>query len=234
MGCVFKKQLPRTKSLLDACLSSLCVRYAVLLAYLDLHVRQVLNDTFPSHAIHQLHLDFPFTFGQQLVPYPVLVSKIACAPLIWVVLAQHALQPVAPVVPACTQLRLRKRVSKSASVLLVWVVLAQHALQLVAPMIPACTQRRLRKLVSNIASASLVWVVLAQNALQPAAPMIPACRQTILVSKSAIALLGWLCLHTTMLQPVAPMIPACRQTIFGIRVSKAASVHRIHCSRMQP
>jgi len=142
-----------------------------LLAYLNLHVGQVFNNTLPSHAIHKLHLDLPFAFGQQLVPHPVLVRKVAGASLVWVVLAQHALQPIAPMIPACTQVTLSIRVSKSASVLLVWVVLAQHALQPVAPMIPACTQGRLRMLSSKGACASLAWVVLA---LQPVASILPA------------------------------------------------------------
>ncbi len=100
----------------------------MLLAYLDLHVGEVLNDTFPSDAIHKLHLDFAFAFGQKLVPYPVLVSKVACAPLVWVVLAQHALQPVAAMVPACRQGRLRVLLSKAACALLVWVVLTWNTL----------------------------------------------------------------------------------------------------------
>lgn len=83
----------------------LCVRL-----YLELHARHVLHYALPSGSIHHLNLNLPFTFGQQLITHPVLVCKVAGAALVGVVLAQHALQPVAAVVPAHTSERGEARV----------------------------------------------------------------------------------------------------------------------------
>ena len=71
------------------------------MAYLEPHAGQVISHTLSSQAIHHLHLDFPFTLGQQLVANPVLVSKVAGTALVGVVFAQDALQPVAAMMPAC-------------------------------------------------------------------------------------------------------------------------------------
>ena len=71
--------------------------------YLQFHARKVFSDTFTSHAINQFNLDFSLTFSQKLVTNPVLVGKVACAALVWVVLAQHALQSVAAMISASTQ-----------------------------------------------------------------------------------------------------------------------------------
>ncbi len=71
------------------------------------------------------------------------MGKVAGAALVGVVLAQHALQPVAPVVPAHTLGEgchlSGNSVTKAAVSVLVGVVLAQHALQPVAAMVPANT-----------------------------------------------------------------------------------------------
>ena len=61
---------------------------------------QVISHTLSSQPIHHLYLDLALALGQQLIPYPILVSKVASAALVWVVLAQHALQPVATMMPA--------------------------------------------------------------------------------------------------------------------------------------
>jgi hypothetical protein len=53
-----------------------------------------------SAALHATHLDLAVTLGQQPVADPVLWRKIAGAPPRGVLLAQHALRTVAPVVPA--------------------------------------------------------------------------------------------------------------------------------------
>ena len=83
------------------------------------------------------------------------MSKVARAPLVWVVLAQHALQPIAPMIPACKQTIMRKLVGKVAGARLVWVVLAQHTLQPVASMVPACRQTLYEMPMSKVARVLL-------------------------------------------------------------------------------
>ena len=49
-------------------------------------------------SVKERNLYLALALGQQLVAHPVLVRKIACAALVGVVLAQHAVRHVAPMV----------------------------------------------------------------------------------------------------------------------------------------
>lgn len=72
------------------------------LTHLDAGILQAGRDSLLGVDVDELHLDLSIALGQQAVPHPVLVREIAPAPLVWVVLAQHAIQPIAAMIPAST------------------------------------------------------------------------------------------------------------------------------------
>ena len=80
--------------------SALCITSMYGEPHLDTIVAKVLAVALAGDRVYHFHSYLALALGQQLVPNPVLVRKVALAALVGVVLAQDAVGDVAAMVPA--------------------------------------------------------------------------------------------------------------------------------------